>query len=367
MAFEGVFSNIDFQAPNRAATQQQNLLMQAIGQGMANYNRSQDRELQSRQLDMTAEANKAKAAEFNLEKAGKQALYDKLNGKPYDASAIAALSQYQGEKVYTDPVTQQTIRIPTLMERSGVMNNAGANPAMTQGYADIKPAITDQSILDNESYDITTPDALPKIPQEQYNAPESMGARGKIKEMDVNSDIFKETLREQRAQNNLQKYNDGQLIAANFANRMNASADILDGLMPEAKEARTGWLGRMAQVMDILPLGEFGTMTGEAILQSNVTPEQQKYLNAAQNWLTANLRKESGAAIPASELAAEYTKYFPVAGDKGAVIEQKKMLRKQAEKGMIGQSAGSYQLMFGKKAQAQQDTSKSVSYEEYFK
>jgi hypothetical protein len=42
-----------------------------------------------------------------------------------------------------------------------------------------------------------------------------------------------------------------------------------------------------------------------------MSPEQQKYKQAADNWIRANLRKESGAVIGADEMAAEYATYFP--------------------------------------------------------
>jgi len=164
----------------------------------------------------------------------------------------------------------------------------------------------------------------------------------------------------------LERFNDGQLKAAGFAGRMVGSNKIFDDLEfsgPAASEARTGLLGGVSEALAILPLGDFGSGLGDAIVRVGGSPEQQRYMNAADNWVTANLRKESGAVIGAEEKADEYRKYFPVAGDSGAVIQQKEAMRKQVTKGMIGQSAGAFKEVF-----EEDSTPKgSTSWTEYFK
>jgi 3-deoxy-D-manno-octulosonate 8-phosphate phosphatase KdsC-like HAD superfamily phosphatase len=57
-----------------------------------------------------------------------------------------------------------------------------------------------------------------------------------------------------------------------------------------------------------------------------------------ENWLTANLRKESGAVIGEEEFAREDRKYFPQIGDSFEVRNLKKQLRQQAEQGMLLES-----------------------------
>lgn len=68
------------------------------------------------------------------------------------------------------------------------------------------------------------------------------------------------------------------------------------------------------------------------------SPKAQQYQQARRNWITANLRKESGAAIPENELENEYKKWFPVIGDAKSNIEQKRQSRKVAEEAMLVQS-----------------------------
>lgn len=71
-----------------------------------------------------------------------------------------------------------------------------------------------------------------------------------------------------------------------------------------------------------------------------VSDEYQLAQQAARDWVTANLRKESGAAIPPEEMEQEIKKYFPQPGDSASVIEQKRQSRANAYKGMK-KSAGS--------------------------
>jgi hypothetical protein len=61
---------------------------------------------------------------------------------------------------------------------------------------------------------------------------------------------------------------------------------------------------------------------------------QQEYDQAKQNFITAVLRKESGAAIGANEFKTEDEKYFPQAGDTDKVIKQKQDARNLAIKAM---------------------------------
>jgi hypothetical protein len=62
--------------------------------------------------------------------------------------------------------------------------------------------------------------------------------------------------------------------------------------------------------------------------------EQQQVDAARKNFITAVLRKESGAAISPSEFYTEGQKYFPQPGDSNAVILQKRHARDTAIKAM---------------------------------
>lgn len=61
-----------------------------------------------------------------------------------------------------------------------------------------------------------------------------------------------------------------------------------------------------------------------------LSPEQQQSGQARKNFVSAVLRKESGAAISPQEYANEERKYFPQLGDSDAVVKQKQQARESA-------------------------------------
>lgn len=101
-----------------------------------------------------------------------------------------------------------------------------------------------------------------------------------------------------------------------FASRMQDSSTILNELE-----------GKVSPVQTALS----GTAAGNII----ATPDAQRYRQAQENWVTANLRQESGAAIPPKEMDQEIKKWFPRIGDGPDVIHQKAAARKVAEEGML--------------------------------
>lgn len=116
---------------------------------------------------------------------------------------------------------------------------------------------------------------------------------------------------------------EGQKLAAGFADRMVASEAIIEQLPPQALPT------------EFTSLAGAVPFAGTYLQRKAMTPEQQKYKQAADNWIRANLRKESGAVIGADEMAAEYETYFPQPGDSPDVIRQKAEARKITTNAMI--------------------------------
>lgn len=75
-------------------------------------------------------------------------------------------------------------------------------------------------------------------------------------------------------------------------------------------------------------------MGGRALQNFATSPARQQYEQAQANWVTANLRKESGAVIGPEEMQKEIEKWFPQVGDKPERIEQKRKARMVAEESM---------------------------------
>lgn len=110
--------------------------------------------------------------------------------------------------------------------------------------------------------------------------------------------------------------------AAGFYDRMSRAEGLLGGYVPSTA--------------DFLAFGkvlEGGGLMSSAANQV-LSPEAQKYYQAASDWVRAKLRKESGAAIGQGEMLQEIRTYFPVPGDDPSVIEQKRGAREVATKSM---------------------------------
>jgi hypothetical protein len=85
--------------------------------------------------------------------------------------------------------------------------------------------------------------------------------------------------------------------------------------------------------------------------------QQQSYQQAKSNFITAVLRKESGASIAPAEFDTEDKKYFPQPGDSAATIEQKARARDLAIEGLKAQAGQGASLIPGIISSANQDYS----------
>jgi hypothetical protein len=120
---------------------------------------------------------------------------------------------------------------------------------------------------------------------------------------------------------------EGQSNAAGFAQRMELAESILNRLPPGSQP------GVGTRVAEAVPF------VGGALARSGQSPATQQYDQAAQDWIRAKLRKESGAAIGVDEMKQEYATYFPMVGDTAEKIAQKAEARRVVTLGM-GKSAG---------------------------
>lgn len=122
--------------------------------------------------------------------------------------------------------------------------------------------------------------------------------------------------------------------------------------LTESQGAATNFYNRALNANQQLIQGNYesqGTQLGQAILGEIpfgnlfLSPEYQTYTALKSNFISAVLRKESGAAISNQEYANEEKKYFPQPGDKPQVIEEKRRAREDAIRGLrlqAGEGAG---------------------------
>lgn len=132
------------------------------------------------------------------------------------------------------------------------------------------------------------------------------------------------------------KTTEGERNAAGFYQRMVNSTQELNALT-DAGYDPNNLRDRVGAGIDNIPL------VGGAIApigRAATTAKGQQYQQAAMNWIRANLRKESGAAIGVKEADDEYKNYFPVLGDSPEVIAQKARNRAVVEQAMRSAAGG---------------------------
>jgi hypothetical protein len=127
------------------------------------------------------------------------------------------------------------------------------------------------------------------------------------------------------------KPTEGETNAAGFAQRMELAQSIFQRL-PAGSQPGVGT--RMAEAVPFV-----GGALARGVVQSADT---QMYDQAAQDWIRAKLRKESGAAIGADEARQEYATYFPMVGDSPEKIAQKAEARRVVTEGMQKSAGKSY-------------------------
>jgi hypothetical protein len=126
------------------------------------------------------------------------------------------------------------------------------------------------------------------------------------------------------------KATEAEQNAAGFAQRMERVTGIIDALPVAASP------GMGSAVAGSIPF--IGGVAQRGVQSSDT----QRYQQAANDWIRAKLRKESGAAIGKDEMESEYKTYFPQVGDGPAVIAQKADARRVATEAMKISAGKSY-------------------------
>jgi len=127
------------------------------------------------------------------------------------------------------------------------------------------------------------------------------------------------------------KPTEGETNAAGFAQRMELAQSIIGGL-PAGSQPGAG-----SRTLEAIPL------VGGVLARSGQSVQTQQFDQAAQDWIRAKLRKESGAAIGVDEARQEYATYFPMVGDTPEKIAQKAEARRVVTEGMKKAAGKAYE------------------------
>lgn len=126
------------------------------------------------------------------------------------------------------------------------------------------------------------------------------------------------------------KPTEGETNAASFAQRMELAQGIIGNLPADSAP------GAGTRTLEAIPF------VGGALARSGQSVQTQQFDQAAQDWIRAKLRKESGAAIGVDEARQEYATYFPMVGDTPEKIAQKAEARRVVTEGMKKSAGKAY-------------------------
>jgi len=137
------------------------------------------------------------------------------------------------------------------------------------------------------------------------------------------------------------KLTESEGAAVTYGMRMNQADSILKPLenagLKDTGKIRagvSGTLGATPLIGDALARGSDNIFNTLPAVLGGLNEDQQKTVQARVNFVTAVLRKESGASISPTEFATAEKNYFPAPGDSSAIIKQKQDARDMAIKGM---------------------------------
>lgn len=131
------------------------------------------------------------------------------------------------------------------------------------------------------------------------------------------------------------KFNEGEGKAAGFTDRMLQSEGVLRST--NGQPGSTAWLHDQGASLD-QQLRSKVPGVGNYLISA----DRQKYEQAKRDFINAQLRRESGAAISASEFDSADKQYFPVPGDNQDTINQKAANRRAAVEAMGREGGKSY-------------------------
>lgn len=96
----------------------------------------------------------------------------------------------------------------------------------------------------------------------------------------------------------------------------------------------SGTLGATPLIGEALARGSDNIFNTLPTILGGLNEDQQKTVQARVNFVTAILRKESGASISPTEFATAEKNYFPAPGDSNTIVKQKQEARDMAIKAM---------------------------------
>lgn len=277
------------------------------GRSLSDYmNANRDQQLQQQLM----QAQVQKAQTLDADKLGEQAFMKAAQGLPLtpQEEAAARLLDAKSGGIMFNPATGAVQAKPRISDKIGLGGTFGSNGGMPAGGAGGgMPAGASGG---------GAPAAGASDPFEAQYQAQLRAAAGNPK--------LQQSIREEYSKSKM-KYNEDQAKSAGFTDRMAQANPQIQ----QNEAAGTSW-GQAA--LDSIPL------VGNAL----ISDERQRLDQAQRNFINAQLRRESGAAISESEFQNARKQYFPQPGDSDTVLKQKAQNRQTATEAMQRASGAAY-------------------------
>jgi hypothetical protein len=250
---------------------------------------------------------------FVLSESGGMKLLDVQRSPEFNyqdtGSYISVRDKNSNRELERIPKTMSPGEVASNIVSQGNLEVNRANSRVGQGGLDLRQQEFARSGFDR----VETPEGFFNVPKGGGVAVPVMGPSGQLKGVSGG------------------KPTEGETNAAGFAQRMELAQSIIGGL-PAGSQP-----GAMTRTLEAIPF------LGGVAARSSQNVQTQQFDQAAQDWIRAKLRKESGAAIGVDEARQEYATYFPMVGDTAEKIAQKAEARRVVTLGMQKSAGKAYE------------------------
>ncbi len=293
------------------------------------------------QKSVQNQAEEKKAAELERQKASASQSMQFLNQAAREQDPVKA------DELYRQAYLTDKEFVTGFMQN---MKTRGETEKLNQPVGQMTPYQGERLKIDKKGLELREIES--KLRQEaNKNNRKSLENRLKKERIQLN-ELERKLAAESRggeAQRLLRDSTEGSKAALSFSRRMTVAGLSLDKLEKTIDPA-SRVIGYIA--------GSTG-ITSEAANRL-ASPEEQSYATAASDFVTAQLRDESGAVIGTDEFDRKYREFFPMPGDSEDQIKLKSNRRNAAAQDMRNLSSGLYETLYGERAeQAENQTAEN--------
>ncbi len=280
--------------------------------------RKQDAMVKNEYMKQLGAKAQNEASELDVKKLGENAFLKIGQGLPLTPQETAAAKFLDAKSggIQFDPSTGQSVKKPSLFDKMPLDGqNAPAMPMANEGV----PPPTPYAPPAQDNPTPVQPDNNVGSYEAEYLR-QLAGAAGNPK--------LEQTIKTAWAKSTMEPGVD-EMKASGFADRMNTSNATVGS--PAQQKAALEFTQRMKAAVPFV---------GNKI----VSDDYQSFDQAQRDFINAQLRRESGAAISPGEFDNASRQYFPAPGDVEATLAQKRINRENAVKSMIASAGAAYEI-----------------------